>query len=424
MLRQFPNPNQRSAVKRTPGGSSAAPASNSVFSSISLKNPSASPPGGGSGNPFGGFAFGSSAPSAAPAASSPATAKTPAFPSFAMPAASAKPVATTTKPTTTSTATAKKTGNYTENEKEIVKCAQGFVKHMDNAKVFDLVATQRFLTTFGKLVQKEAGTSTSKKTTPSSGTTTNWDSSRPLFGGSKTLISPTAGGASDKPAAAPTPAFKFGASASDKPAAAPAFSFGASASSPTPATGGFSFNPTKTGAASAQVPAFSFSTTPSAAVKAAAETAAKETASASKPKEGDTGDDAEKNEEDGDGVLEAADDDYQVFFKTKTKILHVRESRYIKGVLKLEQHKESKKNRLVVRDSAVGRVKMNTAVTKGMPVSKTIVPATKKKGPTPIVLITAVFDESTKDTVGPEAFKIITSTEDHEKLYDELMKLV
>ena len=64
---------------------------------------------------------------------------------------------------------------------------------------------------------------------------------------------------------------------------------------------------------------------------------------------------------------------------------------------------------------------MNSAISKGMPVSKGVAPATKKKGPTPMVIIKAVFDEKSKE---PEQFKIITSTEEHEKLFNELTKLV
>ncbi len=90
-------------------------------------------------------------------------------------------------------------------------------------------------------------------------------------------------------------------------------------------------------------------------------------------------------------------------------------------MLKLEKNRENGKNRLVVRDAVSGRVKMNSAISKGMPLSKGVVPATKKKGPTPIVLIKAAFDENSEE---PEDFKIITSAEEHENLYNELKKLV
>lgn len=267
----------------------------------------------------------------------------------------------------------------------------------DLSKV-DMACYEQFLKTMSELSGTVKATTkavaTSKATTSSAGTT--WDSSRPLFGGSKPLTSPTAGSA---PAPAPTTNL-----------------FGASSPSPAPAAGGFSFNPTKPATSAAPVPAFSFSTTQSDAVKEAAKTAAVETA-AKKP---EAAADDEKKEEDS-GELEAANDDYEVLYKTKTKILHVSKNAYIKGVLKLEKNRENGKNRLIVRDAISGRVKMNSAVSKGMPVSKGLAPATKKKGPTPMVIIKAVFDEKSKE---PEQFKIITSTEEHENLFNELTKLV
>ena len=233
-------------------------------------------------------------------------------------------------------------------------------------------------------------------------TSSSWDSSRSLFGGAKPLISPTSGGPAPAPAAT-TNLFR--------------------ASAPSPAAGSFSFKPTITGAAAAPVPAFSFSTKPSAEVKEAAKNAADAASAAGSIKLEGTGDEANQEEDGGDGgELEAANDDYQVLYKTKTKILHVSKNKYIKGVLKLEKHKESGKNRLVVRDGVSGRVKMNSAISKGMPLSKGVVPPTKKKGATPIVILKAVFDEASKD---PEDFKLITSNEEeHETLYNELKKLV
>lgn len=264
------------------------------------------------------------------------------------------------------------------------------------AKV-DMATYQQFLKSMSALSDSVKTTKEviTKSKATSSSTGSSWDSSRPLFGGSKPLTSPTAGSA---PAPAPTTNL-----------------FGASSPSPAPAAGGFSFNPTKTGASAAPVPAFSFSTTQSAAVKEAAKTAAAQTAT--KP-EGAT-DDEKKEEENGE--LEAANDDYEVLYKTKTKILHVAKNIYIKGVLKLEKNKENGKNRLVVRDAVSGRVKMNSAISRGMPLSKGMVPATKKKGPTPIVMIKAAFDENSKE---PEDFKIITAPEEQENLYNKLKALV
>lgn len=382
------NTTNRFSAKKPSETSAGTPAGNSIFSSVSLQAPAATPSGGsGSGNPFGGFTFGTPALSASSAAK-------PAFPAFAMPAASTKAVVP--KPSTNGN----NTGGMTENDEKLIQCAKGFLKHMKNLNKADVVCYQRFITTFSALSDAVEATITAAGKTKSGTATNNWDSSRPLFGGGKPLISPSAGSAN--------------ASATTTTASL----FGASTASPAVATGGFSFNPTKTGAGAAPVPAFSFSTAQSPAVKAAAETAAAKAASATKPES--TGDDTNK-EEDGDGVLEAANDDYEVLYKTKTKILRVSKNLYIKGILKLEKHKESGKNRMVVRDSAVGRVKMNTAISKGMPLSKSIVPATKKKGPTPIVIIKAVFDEDSKD---PEDFKIIVSNDEQENLYNELKKLV
>jgi len=368
-------------VKEHATPSAAAPG-NSTISSVVPKAPAAAS---GGANPFGGFTFGSSS---APAASS--TTKS-AFPAFAMPALSTKPVATTDtqKPSTTGS----KTGGTTENDQKLIECAQGFLKHMRSLSKVDMFGYQRFITTF-RALSKECEATVAKTTTATSTSTNSWDSSRPLFA-AKPLISPTAGSATAS--ATKTNSSLFGASAPAAP------------------TGGFSFSLNKPGASAAPVPAFGFSTTPTPAVKAAAEAA-----SATKPES--AGDDTNK-EEDGEGELEAANDDYEVLHKCqKIKILHVRKNRYIRGGLKLEKHKGSGKNRLVVRDGAVGKVKMNTAIPKGMPLSKSIAPATPKNGPTPIILIKAIFDETTKDN--PEDFKIITLQADHDKLFNELQKLV
>ena len=377
--------------KKPSATSTGTPADNSVFSSVSLTAPAASTPvgGGGGANPFGGFTFGTPAP--------PVSATKPAFPAFAMPSAlSTEPVVP--KPSTSGILS---TGG---NDEKLLQCAKGFLKNMTNLNKVDVVCYQRFTTTFLALSNAVEATTTAAGKMKTTTGTKNWDSSRPLFGGGKPLISPSAGSAAATLATTTNPPL-FGASTAASPAAA---------------TGGFSFNPTKTGAVAATpVPAFSFSTTQSPAVKAAAESAAAKAASAAKPAES-AGDDANK-EEDGNGVLEAANDDYEVLYKTKTKILRVSKNIYIKGMLKLEKHKASGKNRLVVRDSAVGRVKMNTAISKGMPLSKSIVPATKKKGPTPIVIIKAVFDE---DSGNPEDFKIIVANDEQEMLYSELQKLV
>ncbi len=393
----LPSYNDRFSAKRGATPSAGGTPGNSIFSSVSL---AATPASGGGGNPFGGFSFGSSTP--VPAATKPA------FPAFATPAASAKPEVS--KPSGSATTSV----NMTKSDENISQVTKGFLKHMESLTKADGDCLQQFISTIVALSGETKATE--KPKTASS--TSSWDSSRSLFGGAKPLVSPTAGGSAPAPAATTN---LFGASAPSPAPATGGFSFSATKPTSSPAgTGGFSFNPTKTGAAAAPVPAFSFSTAQSAAVKEAAKAAA--TASASKAsKPDDAGDDANQEEDANGSELEAANDDYDVLYKTKTKILHVSKNIYIKGLLKIEKNKESGKYRLVVRDAVSGRVKMNSAISKGMPLSKAIVPATKKKGPTPIVIIKAMFDENSKE---PEDFKLITSTDEHENLYSELKKLV
>mmetsp|Transcript_23208 Transcript_23208/g.54882 ORF Transcript_23208/g.54882 Transcript_23208/m.54882 type:complete len:478 (-) Transcript_23208:997-2430(-) len=425
-------------VKKTPASTGAA--STGIFSGVSLK---ASPAATGASNPFGGFTFGSSANSkstsssalstspttkptsgggktlggfsfgssnASATATSPATTQKPAFPTFAMSTASQKSSVTTE--TSKTVKAANKTGKMTADEQQLVKCAQGFVEHIKVLSQFDKVGCQGFVSTFCALAkhvetvaERATVASVAKATAGATPASSNWDSSRPLFA-KKPLISPTAGSASKTDFKPSTSLF---GSTAVLPAAA--------------STGLFSFNPTKTEAAAAPVPAFSFSTAQSPAVKAAAEKAAASATGTndSKP-ENNNDNDADGGDNEDAAVLEAANSDYEVLYKTRSKVLHVRKSIYYKGLLKVEKHKETGKYRLVVRDETVGKVKMNTAITKGMPLEKAIVPASKKKKATPIVLIKAIFDETTKDE--PEDFKIITSQQEHENLYNELKKLV
>lgn len=309
---------------------------------------------------------------------------------------------------TTTAVTSKISEVLTDEDKERIKCARGFLKHMNKFSPYDVVAGRRFAATFAAFDKsKSSATATAKP--PTKTKTTNWDTTRPLFGG-KSPVSV---------AASPPATALFGATSS--PAATGGFSFKTttdSAASPA-VSGGFSFNPTKTGAAAAPVPAFSFSTTPTPAVKAAAKAAVAETSAKAETSNGDD----ENKDDDPDGVQEAVNNPYEVLFKTTAKVFRVRTGKYVArgGALKLEQHKDTKKNQLVVRDKAVGRVQLNVAITKGMPISKAIAPGVKNKPSTPIVLITAVFDAKSGK---PELFKIITKMEDHEKLFDELSKLI
>jgi hypothetical protein len=268
----------------------------------------------------------------------------------------------------------------------------------------DLVAMGRFISTYGA-ISDDGNINNNNKITTSSATTTTetktWDTNRPLFPTnpsklvSTTKISP----------AAPL----FGGAGK---AVVPSFS----PTAPSPAAGGFSFSlPKTTAAASPVVPAFSFSTVPTSEVKAAAAAT-----TATSPAKGEDGND--DNEET--TVLEAADDDYKNIVQCNTKVLQVKANQYIaRGKLKLEQHKESKKYRLVVRDKTVGRVQFNTAINQGMPLIKeTVSPNPKKAGskPTHVVVITAVLTLGDK----PELFKIITTMEDQESLYNALNKIV
>ena len=71
----------------------------------------------------------------------------------------------------------------------------------------------------------------------------------------------------------------------------------------------------------------------------------------------------------------------------------------------------------------MGRVQFNTAINHGMPLIKeTVAPNPKKAGSKPIhvVVITAVLTVGDK----PELFKIITTMEDQESLYNALNKIV
>ncbi|VEU33666.1 unnamed protein product [Pseudo-nitzschia multistriata] len=401
---------RRSAVRK---GAPSAAAGSGVFSGVALNaSPGATlapSSAGGSSNPFGGFTFGAGTSKTLPIPSAPAESKTSAFPSFAVPAA-APPKPATTFAAATAPGTSK-TSEATEEDKKLIECAQAFLKHAKKHGAYDAVGAERFAATFREL-SKSASSSTAStkpptKTAAAASTSTSWDASRPLFGAKPPASSPAAplfGAAAPAPA---TGGFSF--NTGSKPAASPA------------APGGFSFNPTKTGASAAPVPAFSFSTTPTPAVKAAAEAAAAESASKAGTGAGDGDGENKDDQTDNDGAQEAEDNPCKTLFKANTKILRVKTNNYIKGVLKLEEHKETKKTSMVVRDKAVGHVQLNVAITKGMPIKKTIAQGKKSQGPTPIVLITAVFDETSGD---PELFKVITKMEDHEKLYDELSKLV
>mmetsp|Transcript_29097 Transcript_29097/g.78769 ORF Transcript_29097/g.78769 Transcript_29097/m.78769 type:complete len:467 (-) Transcript_29097:2600-4000(-) len=419
---------RKSGIKRGTAPTPSTSNSNSIFSGVSLaaNSGSATGSGGGGSNPFGGFSFGSTSTTSIPAL---APAKPATFPSFAKPAAlTSKPLAS---PGVMALATSEKSSERTELVAEKIKCARAHLKwsRENDTGVYDLVAGERFVATFAKICESDSTAATTKSAT-----------SKPLFGAkpapSAAAPSPAANSFSFKPAvssaasSAPAAAkFSFGApktGAVAAPAASGGFSFDTSKTSESPAPaasggfGGFSFNTAKTGEAAAPVPAFSFSTTPAPAVKAAAEAAAVETSA----KADGTADDEINNEVDGaDGVQEAEDNPYSVLFKINVKVFSDKTQKYTaRGVLKLEQHKETKKNRLVVRDKAVGRVQLNVAVSKGMPVTKFLNPASKPgKSPTPVVLIKAIVDPSSDSL---ENLRLITKMEDHEPLFDELSKLV
>ena len=319
-------------------------------------------------------------------------------------------VPTTTTPTTTGSKNDDSTSTATTAaDKERIKCAESFRKHILSVNQLDLVAMGRFISTYNAISDDGNSNNNKKKITTSSATTTTmetktWDSNRPLFPTNPSKLVPT----TKMSPAAPL----FGGVGK---AVAPLFS----STAPSPTTGGFSFSlpkPTAAAAASPAVPAFSFSTVPTPEVKAAAAAAT----TATSPVKGEDGND--DNEET--TVLEAADDDYTNIVQCNTKVLQVTANSYIaRGKLKLEQHKESKKYRLVVRDKTVGRVQFNTAINQGMPLLKETAPPNPKKAgskPTYVVVITAVLTVGEK----PELFKIITSMEDQESLYNALNKIV
>jgi hypothetical protein len=382
----------------------AAPASNNAFSSVKLASSSSG--GGGGGGAFTGFTFGAPSPAATATAPSAAPSLSSSYPSFAMPVIKAiVPTTASKNDANTSTTTT------TAADKERIKCAESFRKHILNVNQLDLVAMGRFISTYGAISDdgnnnkdnnNKITTSSSATTTTTTTETKTWDPNRPLFPTnpsklvSTTKMSPTA----------PSPLF-----GGVGKAVIPSFS----PTAPSPTAGGFSFSLPKTTAASPAVPAFSFSTVPTPEVKAAAAA----TTAASTTKGEDDNDDNEETT-----VLEAADDDYNNIVQCNTKVLQVKANQYIaRGKLKLEQHKESKKYRLVVRDKTVGRVQFNTAINHGMPLIKeTVAPNPKKAGSKPIhvVVITAVLTVGDK----PELFKIITTKEDQESLYNALNKIV
>merc|ERR1711865_680042 len=107
------------------------------------------------------------------------------------------------------------------------------------------------------------------------------------------------------------------------------------------------------------------------------------------------GEDSNDNNNEENTVLEASDEDYKVICHCPSKVLQVSSNTYLaRGNLKLEQNKENKKYRVVVRDKTVGRVLFNVAINHGMALKKDVaVPSDTKKNPKAayIININAVF---------------------------------
>mmetsp|Transcript_40193 Transcript_40193/g.40734 ORF Transcript_40193/g.40734 Transcript_40193/m.40734 type:complete len:421 (+) Transcript_40193:29-1291(+) len=367
------------AVNRSSSASNPAPAN--IFSGVSLKTDSGA---------FGGSSFGNTTSSTTifPAPTLPSS-----YPSFAMPATTStipKP-----SPTTMTTKNNYKSTVITVADKEKIKCAESFRKHMISVGILDVVAMDRFISTYNAIRSEEDNKMAASS---SASTMETWNPSRPLFPTNPSTLRST------------TPM---------TPTASPLFGVKSVVPSPTAAgkIGEFSFSlPTATAAAPAPVPSFSFSTKPVAEVKAA--TATTTSSNLSKVE------DSNNNNNEENTVLEASDDEYNVICQCPSKVLQVSSNTYLaRGNLKLEQNKENKKYRVVVRDKTVGRVLFNVAINYGMALKKDmVVPSSDTKKnlkPAYIIHINAVF-KGTR----PEPFKIVTTIDDQKVLYNELNKIV
>ena len=235
------------------------------------------------------------------------------------------------------------------------------------------------------------------------------------FGGSSALA-PAAGesttpkfsfgGSAPAPAAAEestTPKFSFGGSAAPAPAAGesstPKFSFGGSAA-PAPAAQftGFSFGNNKTVAA------------PPAPTPAPADNEEPENADDDGGAPGLVSGDVDENEE--------------LLFTCRAKYLRLVSKEggdgkewksFSSGPLKLFRNKETGKCKILMRDEAVGQVRLNASVQKGTKIMKGEV---TKKG-----IGTVTFATVLEADVGPENLMLKTKKEFHDQLFSTLEEM-
>lgn len=183
-------------------------------------------------------------------------------------------------------------------------------------------------------------------------------------------------------------------------------------------SGGLSFTRPSIADLSAQIPASSFSR--SAEVKDAA--AAANTAASPKDKGSGVIVSVVTNDEKNDETTahESVESDHHTIYSCNTKVLRANLNKYIaRGVLKIEQHKQTSKFRIVVRNE-LGRVLFNVSLTCATPFDKVVIQnADPKKKPTYVVMITSILDGGS-----PEVFKLITRESEYEALYNELEKII
>lgn len=255
-----------------------------------------------------------------------------------------------------------------------------FIKKADLRKDYELPAI-RYLTTMNNL-RSSKGESATKVTVNTGAVSTNAAPSRTET--TKSLFAP-----------APAPvAFSFGStlqnSTSTPAASTPTFSFsttGSSATGGVPASGlssGFSFAPAPMTAAPTPGTNVKIALSP---VPAPSLTITKSPTSTTNTTDGDGDDDALPPEEK--TVLASADDDWDSLYTVKVRAYHYRTNisgtKFACGTLKVQQHKESQKRRMVLRDSA-GKVFINIGISHGMEFNKAIPAA--KPGSRPVGKIT------------------------------------
>ena len=280
-----------------------------------------------------------------------------------------------------------------------------FIKTADLRKDYELPAV-RYLTTMNSLLaQKSATKDTTSTVVPSTTETTNVDQSGNEK--AKSLFAP-----------APAPvAFSFGSTMQNStkaPAATtPTFSFGATSSSATggaPASGvssGFNFAPAPMAAAPIPGTNVKIALSP---VPAPSLTVTKPpTTTTNSNNDGDEDDEALPPEEKTE--LASADDDWDSLLTVKVRAYNYRNDnvarKFAGGALKVQQHKESKKRRMVLRDGA-GKVWVNIGIFRGMNFTKNQPPA--KPGSRPVGNITFV-GVNDKDR-GGEMFTFVCGLDD------------